>query len=225
MHIKIENLSKNYEEHNVVALSNLSLTIERGEFIAVMGPSGCGKSSFLNLLAGIDRPSSGSIFFGDTEITKLNDAQLTLLRRDKIGFVFQFFNLLSTLTAAENVALPLDLAGKMSGAEIEKSCNEILDRVGLLARRNFFPSQMSGGEMQRVAIARAIIHKPELIVADEPTGNLDTETGEKVLQLLRDLCRERNHTVIMATHSLESASFADRTIHIRDGRLQEITAK
>ncbi len=223
MHIRIEKLCKNYSEHNVSALVDLSLTIERGEFIAVMGPSGCGKSSFLNLIAGIDRASSGHIFFGDTDITKLSDAELTALRRDKIGFIFQFFNLLSTLNAIENVSLPLDLAGRYSASEIEKTSGNILDKVGLAERRKFFPSQMSSGEMQRVAIARAIVHKPELIVADEPTGNLDTESGVQVLNLFRSLCREGKHTAIMATHSLEAASFADRTIHIKDGRLQEIT--
>jgi putative ABC transport system ATP-binding protein len=223
VHIRIEKISKVYEEHHVNALKEIDLSFERGEFVAVMGPSGCGKSTFLNLLAGIDRPSSGKIYIGDTEITHLSDADLTHLRRDKIGFVFQFFNLLSTLTAAENVSLPLELAGKLSAKEIRQRCLDTLTKVSLAGRADFYPSQMSGGEMQRVAIARAIIHAPELIVADEPTGNLDTENGEQVLRLFRDLCKEGRHTAIMATHSLEAAAYADRTIHLKDGRLVEIS--
>lgn len=225
MHIRIENLSKTYDEHHVDALREISLNFERGEFVALMGPSGCGKSTFLNLLAGIDRPNSGQIFIGDTEISMLSDAELTALRRDKIGFIFQFFNLLSTLTAAENIALPLELAGKTSNAEIRKRCNEMLEKVGLSNRAAFYPSQMSGGEMQRVAIARAIIHGPELIVADEPTGNLDTENGEQILKLFVELCRQGKHTAIMATHSAEAAAYADRVVYLKDGRLLEISRK
>lgn len=221
MHIRIENLSKIYPEHEVKALTDLSLSFERGEFVAVMGPSGCGKSSLLNLIAGIDTASSGKIYFSDTDITKLSDAEITKLRQEKIGFVFQFFNLLSTLTAAENISLPLELSGKYSDAEIKKRCDEILEKVGLTQRAGFYPSQLSGGEMQRVAIARAIIHGPELIIADEPSGNLDSENGEMVLKLFSDLCRMGNHTAIMATHSLEAAAIADRCIHLRDGKLVE----
>lgn len=221
MHIRIENLSKTYQEHEVKAVTDLSLTFNRGEFVALMGPSGCGKSSLLNIIAGIDRASSGKIFLGDTDITKLTDAELTKLRREKIGFVFQFFNLLSTLTAIENVALPLELAGQLSAKEIKKRCEDMLDKVGLLHRSKFYPSQLSGGEMQRVAIARAIIHQPELIVADEPSGNLDTEAGEQVLRLFSDLCKHGNHTAIMATHSVDAAAIADRCIQMKDGRLVE----
>ena len=221
MHIRVENLSKIYPEHEVKALTDLTLSFERGEFVAVMGPSGCGKSSFLNLIAGIDRASTGKIYIADTEITQLNDEELTRMRREKIGFVFQFFNLLSTLTAAENVSLPLELAGNYSDAEIKKRCDEMLERVGLAQRASFYPSQLSGGEMQRVAIARAIIHSPELIIADEPSGNLDSENGQMVLNLFSDLCRNGKHTAIMATHSMEAAAIADRCIHLRDGKLVE----
>ncbi len=221
MLVAIEKLSKSYLEHGVQALSDLSLNIDRGEFVALMGPSGCGKSTFLNLLAGIDRPSSGSIFIADTDICKLSDRELTLMRREKIGFVFQFFNLLSTLTAEENISLPLELSSKLKRADIKKRCTEILQKVGLTERADFYPSQLSGGEMQRVAIARAIIHDPELIIADEPTGNLDTENGESILKLFKGLCKEGKHTAIMATHSLEAASYADRSIRLKDGRLQE----
>lgn len=203
------------------ALTDLNLAFNRGEFVAIMGPSGCGKSSLLNIIAGIDRASSGKVYIADTEITGLSDADLTRLRRDKIGFVFQFFNLLSTLTAAENVSLPLELGGKLSSTEIKKRCDEILERVGLLPRAKFYPSQLSGGEMQRVAIARAIIHEPELIVADEPSGNLDTENGQQILSLFSELCKQGKHTAIMATHSVEAAAVADRCIYLKDGRLVE----
>lgn len=223
MHIRAENLSKKYAEHQVTALSRLSLNFERGEFVAIMGPSGCGKSTLLNLIAGIDRPSEGSIFIGDSEITKMTDAQLTLLRQEKIGFVFQFFNLLSTLSAAENIALPLQLSGKFKNKEIAERCEKMLKKIGLLKRKNFYPSQLSGGEMQRVAIARALIHDPELIVADEPTGNLDTENGEQILQLFAELKKEGRHTTIMATHSVEAASCADRIVHMKDGQLVEMS--
>lgn len=225
MHIRIENVSKKYDEHNVTALNKLSLTLERGEFVAIMGPSGCGKSTLLNLLAGIDRPSSGSIHIGETDISKMTDAQLTLLRRDKIGFIFQFFNLLSTLTAEENIALPLELSNSHGRSEIKAKCKQMLDRVGLAERASFYPSQLSGGEMQRIAIARAIIHAPELIVADEPTGNLDTENGEHILNLLSELCKQGGHTAIMATHSVEAAAYADRIVHMKDGHLLEISVK
>lgn len=218
MQLRIENLSKQYAEHKVMALSDLSLTIEKAEFVALMGPSGCGKSTLLNLIAGIDKPSSGHIFIADSETTGMNDEQLTRFRRDKIGFVFQFFNLLSTLTALENVALPLELAGR-SAKEIKERAVSMLEKVGLGARMNFYPSQLSGGEMQRVAVARALVHSPELIIADEPTGNLDTENGAQILDLLRELCREHKQTAIMATHSEDAAALCDRIIRMKDGRL------
>lgn len=218
MHLRIENLSKQYAEHKVMALSDLTLSIDKAEFVALMGPSGCGKSTLLNLIAGIDTPSSGRIFIANSETTGMNDEQLTRFRRDKIGFVFQFFNLLSTLTAQENVALPLELAGR-SAKEIKERSVSMLEKVGLGARLNFYPSQLSGGEMQRVAVARALVHSPELIIADEPTGNLDTENGAQILDLLRELCREHKQTAIMATHSEDAAALCDRTIRMKDGRL------
>lgn len=221
MHLVIENLSKKYAEHNVMALAGLSLSIDKAEFVALMGPSGCGKSTLLNLIAGIDKADSGKIIIAGTDISTMNDDELTLFRRDKIGFVFQFFNLLSTLTAQENVSLPLELAGKFTQTEIARRASEILERVGLGARRQFYPSQLSGGEMQRVAVARALIHNPELIIADEPTGNLDTENGAQILDLLRQLCRENKQTALMATHSTEAATLCDRTIRMKDGKLLE----
>ncbi len=203
-----------------MALSDLSLTIDKAEFVALMGPSGCGKSTLLNLIAGIDKPSAGRIFIADSETTGMNDEQLTRFRRDKIGFVFQFFNLLSTLTAQENVALPLELAGRPA-KEIKERSVSMLEKVGLGPRLNFYPSQLSGGEMQRVAVARALVHSPELIIADEPTGNLDTENGAQILDLLRELCREHKQTAIMATHSEDAAALCDRIIRMKDGRLYQ----
>jgi putative ABC transport system ATP-binding protein len=220
VHLRIENLSKQYAEHKVMALSDLSLTIDKAEFVALMGPSGCGKSTLLNLIAGIDKPSAGRIFIADSETTGMNDEQLTRFRRDKIGFVFQFFNLLSTLTAQENVALPLELAGRPA-KEIKERSVSMLEKVGLGPRLNFYPSQLSGGEMQRVAVARALVHSPELIIADEPTGNLDTENGAQILDLLRELCREHKQTAIMATHSEDAAALCDRIIRMKDGRLYQ----
>lgn len=220
-HITVKSVCKNYDEHHVKALVNVSLQIEPGEFVALTGPSGCGKSTLLNIIAGIDKPSSGVISIGAQEITSMNEQQITRLRRDKIGFVFQFFNLLNTLTVFENASLPLALAGQVSPQELRKRTEEILDQVGLIKRMDFYPSQLSGGEMQRVAIARALVHKPEVIVADEPTGNLDSENGEHVLQLFKALCRQGRHTTIMATHSADAAAYADRTLSMRDGRLVE----
>lgn len=220
-HIQVRSLCKNFNEHNVRALVDVTLTINRGEFVALTGPSGCGKSTLLNVIAGIDKPSSGSVLLGEEEISAFDDARITRLRRDKIGFVFQFFNLLSTLTVFENASLPLALAQKLSTREIRTRTEEMLEQVGLLKRIDFYPSQLSGGEMQRVAIARALIHKPEVIVADEPTGNLDSENGEQVLRLFQSLCREGNHTTLMATHSADASSFADRTIKMRDGHVLE----
>lgn len=224
-HIHISSLSKNYDEHNVRALVNVELKIAPGEFVALTGPSGCGKSTLLNILAGIDKPSSGAVYLGTTNITALNDKQITELRRDKIGFVFQFFNLLSTLSVFENASLPLALAGKHSSVEIRKRTEAILDQVGLSKRLDFFPSQLSGGEMQRVAIARALIHSPEIIVADEPTGNLDSENGEQILKLFKNLCEAGGHTTLMATHSAEAAAYAGRIIRMKDGKVLEEVRK
>lgn len=221
IHIQVRQVCKNYDEHQVRALIDVSLQIRCGEFVALTGPSGCGKSTLLNMIAGIDKPSSGSILIGEQEVSALDDKHLTELRRDKIGFVFQFFNLLNTLTVFENASLPLSLAGRRTSKDIRKRTEEMLEKVGLSHRRDFYPSQLSGGEMQRVAIARALVHEPAVIVADEPTGNLDSENGEQVLKLFQKLCREGMHTTLMATHSAEAANFADRTIKMRDGRVLE----
>ncbi len=220
-HIQVRSVCKNYEEHRVKALIDVSAFIKPGEFVALTGPSGCGKSTLLNIIAGIDKPGRGSVLIGDQEISRLNDKEVTELRRKKIGFVFQFFNLLNTLTVYENASLPLALARHLSSREIRTRTEEMLEQVGLTKRSSFYPSQLSGGEMQRVAIARALVHKPEVIVADEPTGNLDSENGEQVLRLFQTLCRNGRHTTVMATHSSDAANFADRTIRMRDGRILE----
>ena len=206
------------EESGVVALQEVNLAVGGGEFVALMGPSGCGKTTLLNLVGGMDRPSSGQILVGGQDLTQFSDKVLTVYRRDRIGFVFQFFNLLPTLTVLENVALPLLLAGQ-SGPAVMGRASDLLREVGLGDRLSGYPHQFSGGQMQRVAIARALVHQPELILADEPTGNLDSANGEKVLQLLSDLSRRNGVTVLLATHSRDAAAFAQRVIEIRDGEI------
>jgi putative ABC transport system ATP-binding protein len=218
--IEVRALSKCYGEHQVNALRGVSLSIESGEFIALMGPSGCGKSTLLNVLGTIDRPTEGQVFIAGESIFEKSEKTLTLFRREQLGFIFQFFNLLSTLTAAENVSLPLDLNPNLQESQRTAAVQAMLERVGMAHRANFYPAQLSGGEMQRVAIARALVHQPKIILADEPTGNLDTENGESILQLLRTLSQEGGQTILMATHSEEAAQAAHRVIRMRDGQLQ-----
>lgn len=211
-----DKIGKTYGEHNVTALANVDLQIRRGEFVALMGPSGCGKSTLLNIIGAIDAPTTGDVSFDGKSLKGLSDDELTKLRRNKIGFVFQFFNLLSTLTVAENVSLPLELQ-HVKRTTIDEAVATALGAVGLGARAEFYPAQLSGGEMQRAAIARALIHRPALIVADEPTGNLDSENGQSVLSLIKSLNKQEGQTIVMATHSNEAAANADRTIFMRDG--------
>lgn len=220
-HVRISNVSKKYGDHGVEALKGVSLDIPRGTFVALMGPSGCGKSTLLNCIAGIDRPTSGSIVLDQTDITVMDEQQMTLLRRQKIGFVFQFFNLLSTLTARENVELPLDLAGRAGRSQLRARVDGLLTEVGLLERAEFYPAQLSGGEMQRIAVLRAIVHAPQIVLADEPTGNLDTQNGLQILRMLKTLSNEKGETILMATHSLEAAEFADLVVHMKDGQIVE----
>jgi ABC-type lipoprotein export system ATPase subunit len=202
----------------VHAVNDVSLTLAAGEFVALVGPSGCGKSTLLHLCGAMDRPSSGTIQLEDTRIDVADDDALTRIRRTRIGFVFQFFNLLPTLTVEENVALPLLLAGTRPAAATTRAA-EILDRVGLDPRRRHYPAQLSGGEMQRAALARALVHDPALVIADEPTGNLDSDNGARVLALLVALNKERRITLLLATHSAEVAAAAARVIEMRDGRI------
>jgi len=203
----------------VHALSALSLNIERGEFVALVGRSGCGKSTLLNLAGAMDFPTSGKVLLDGVSTSSLNDGSLTLLRREKIGFIFQSFQLLHTLTVFENVELPLLLAGKHNPRE---AARERLAWVELDGLGDRYPHQLSGGQMQRVAIARALIHSPSILLADEPTGNLDTTTGNVILELLRRLTREQNTATIVATHSLEAASLANTLMRLRDGKIEEV---
>jgi ABC-type lipoprotein export system ATPase subunit len=219
--VNVVHVSKHYGEHDVQALKDVSLDIQRGSFVALMGPSGCGKTTLLNCIGGLDKPTRGQIFVDGEDIATLSEARLTEVRRDKIGFIFQFFNLLSTLTVRENVELPLQLSGKLNAAETRKRADELLHYVGVYERANFYPAQLSGGEMQRAAVARAVIHQPHVILADEPTGNLDTDNGKRILDLLKSLCTEKGETILIATHSAEAAGYADRVVCVKDGKIVE----
>jgi putative ABC transport system ATP-binding protein len=217
--ILLDNVSRDYGDGKLVhALNHVSLHIERGARVAVMGPSGSGKSTLLNLICGLDEPTSGRISIDGVEIAALDDDARTRLRREKIGMIFQTFNLLPTLTATENVALPLRLNGAAKAAA-EQRAIALLSRVGLGSRASHKPDQLSGGERQRIAIARALIFEPPLLLADEPTGNLDSHTGEEILSLLDDLHREFNTTILMVTHNEEAAAHCTRIIRLRDGSI------
>ena len=200
----------------VDALRGVGLTLAAGEFVAVVGPSGCGKSTLLQLCGGMDRPTAGTVAVDGVDLAGLDDEALTGLRRDRVGFVFQFFNLLPALTLAENIALPLLLAGAPRGAGLARAGEEAR-RVGLGHRLGHHPAAVSGGELQRAAVARALVHRPALVIADEPTGNLDTDNGRRVLSLLRDLNRETGVAVLLATHDPALAAAADRVLRLRDG--------
>ena len=218
--ISLQNVNRYYEagERSVHALDRVSLTIARHEFVAVVGPSGCGKSTLLHLIAGLDRPTAGEIVVDGLNLTTADDAALTQFRRRQLGLVFQFFNLLPTMNALENVSLPLLLQGVPLAAATARA-REILALVGLTNRATHFVYQLSGGEQQRTAIARALVHRPSLLIADEPTGNLDTASAERVLALLRQIADEQLATLILVTHSMEVAATAARRIEMRDGRI------
>jgi putative ABC transport system ATP-binding protein len=203
----------------VKALQGVSLRIESGEFTSIMGPSGSGKSTLMHLLGALDTPTGGEVYFQERALHLMSDRELSALRRNRIGFVFQFFNLLPTLKAVENVALPLLLSG-IGRAKALNPAYEGLERVGLRDRAEHFPDEMSGGEMQRVAIARALVIRPEAVLCDEPTGNLDTATSEEILKLLRSLPEPGKRSVVMVTHDEHAARFGDRIVHIRDGRVE-----
>ena len=218
--IVAEALEKTYAEGAtpVAALRGVSLSLERGDFVALTGPSGCGKSTLLHLCGAMDRPTSGRLTFDGQYVAGLDDDALTRLRRDRIGFVFQFFNLLPTLTIGDNIALPCLLAG-MPAKAAETRAATLAARVGIGHRLSHYPRQVSGGEAQRAAIARALVHEPALLIADEPTGNLDSASGATVLALLAELNRDLGVTVLLATHAAEVAAAAGRTLAMRDGRL------
>jgi len=214
-----ENLTKTYitGEARVTALAGVSFTVEKGDFVALMGPSGCGKSTLLHLCGAMDRLTGGSLRLNDRDLSKMGDDELTRVRREQVGFVFQFFNLLPTLTVSDNIALPCLLSG-MNGQDAERRTRALADRVGIAHRLAHYPQQISGGEMQRAAIARALIHQPALLVADEPTGNLDSENGANVLALIAELNKELNVTVLLATHSSDVADAARRILRLKDGK-------
>lgn len=218
--IVAEALEKTYAEGAtpVAALRGVSLSLERGDFVALTGPSGCGKSTLLHLCGAMDRPSAGKLTIEGRDVGGMNDDTLTSLRRDRIGFVFQFFNLLPTLTIGDNIALPCLLAG-LSAKTAEERAADLAARVGIGHRLKHFPQQVSGGEAQRAAIARALVHQPALLIADEPTGNLDSANGATVLALLAELNRDLGVTMLLATHAAEVAAAAGRTLRMRDGRL------
>ncbi len=222
--IKAHALERHYRvgAHEVKALDGADFSISRGEFVAIVGPSGSGKSTLLALLGGLDRPSAGTISVGDLELGRARDAELVKYRRERIGFIFQSFNLLPTRSAVENVEIPLVLNGVKPRERRERAL-ELLQLVGLAERADHRPNQLSGGEMQRVAVARALANKPLLVLADEPTGNLDTKTGAAILELLRQTVAAREVTLVIVTHDLSVASHADRVIHMRDGKVERIS--
>ncbi len=217
--IKLDNVSKGYNEGKMFhkILSEVNLEINKGEIIILYGKSGSGKSTLLNLLGGIDLPDKGSIYFEDINLTALSEKERTLFRRKRIGFIFQFFNLIPTLTVSENLKLPLEL----NSISFER-VKEILEEVGLEDRMNAYPDVMSGGEQQRVAIARALIHNPDFILADEPTGNLDFDTSKQIIDLIDKFVKQQGKTMIMATHSKEVMGLADRMLTLKDGKFEEM---
>ncbi len=218
----LENLTKGYQEggkyHKV--LHDFSIAFRRGEFVAVLGRSGSGKTTLLNLISGIDRADSGEIYVNGIRLTGLDDLQRTLYRRSNIGFIFQFFNLIPTLTVWENVTLPLELTGQFDDAGKARALS-LLEEVGLRDRLTAFPDRISGGEQQRVSIARALVHNPQIVLADEPTGNLDEDTGRAVMALLDRLTRRAGKNLVLVTHSPEAAAYADRVFTLHDGHLVE----
>ncbi len=203
----------------VAALAGVSFALEPGDFVALMGPSGCGKSTLLHLCGAMDRPSGGTLTLDGRDLAAMGDDELTRVRRERVGFVFQFFNLLPTLTLGDNIALP-SLLGGMKAGEADRRARAMAERVGIEHRLGHYPQQVSGGEMQRAAIARALAHEPALLVADEPTGNLDSDNGARVLALLGELNREMKVTILLATHAADVAAAAGRVIRMKDGRFE-----
>ncbi|MGV8884912.1 MAG: ABC transporter ATP-binding protein [Microbacteriaceae bacterium] len=218
---RVEQLSKSYGSANntVVALNDVTIGIRRGEFTAIMGPSGSGKSTLMHIMAGLDSVSAGRVFLGDTDITSLGDTELTILRRRRVGFVFQSFNLVPTLTIEGNILLPFEVDGRRPSSQERAWIDQLIDSLGLRARLTHRPHELSGGQQQRVAIARALATRPDLVFADEPTGNLDSRTSREVLTLLATASREYGQSIAMVTHDPIAASYADRILFLADGRL------
>jgi putative ABC transport system ATP-binding protein len=223
VHLRLDHVTHVYsaseESAPVQVLDDVSLEIASGSFVILMGASGSGKSTLLHLIGAVDRPTSGRVLLDDVETSSLDEGALTNLRRTRLGFIFQFFNLVPTLNVFENVAFPLSLA-KRPASEIRERAGEVLARVGLAHRTKHFPNELSGGEMQRVAIGRAIIHRPPLILADEPTGNLDSANGAMILELIRSIHETERPTVVMATHSDRAAAYGDYIVRLADGRIE-----
>ena len=218
--LETNGVSKQYRmgKIKVDALAGVDFSVEEGEFIAVMGPSGSGKSTLLHLLGGLDQPTDGEVALAGRVLSDLSDNQVTITRRRKVGFVFQFFNLIPILSAEENIALPLLIDGRRP-REYRERVDHLLELVGLTERRHHKPDQLSGGEQQRVAIARALVTEPAIVLADEPTGNLDSRSGDDILKLLRQLCDELGQTIVTVTHDPRAASYADRIVFLKDGRI------
>ena len=218
--LEAKDLSKSYAlgEHAVEALKSVNFSVGKGEFVAIMGPSGSGKSTLMHLLGGLDNPSSGEVYLSDKALSNLSRKELTLTRRHNVGFVFQFFNLIPTLSAEENIILPIIIDGKKP-KEYEDRLNKLLELIGLSDRREHRPDQLSGGEQQRVAVGRALITNPAILLADEPTGNLDSKTGREIMRLLQKSCNELEQTVIVVSHDPRAAAYANRIVFLRDGNI------
>lgn len=217
--LKVEHLSKIYGkgQNQVKALDDVSFSVEKGEFVAIVGASGSGKSTLLHLIGGVDRPTDGKVYINDTDVFSLNDDKLAIFRRRQVGIIYQFYNLIPILNVEENIALPLELDER----KVEKrEMDEMLEHLGLTERRIHLPNELSGGQQQRTSIGRALITRPSLILADEPTGNLDTKSGNEIMELLKKSNRELNQTIIMITHNMELAKAADRIIMIEDGKIK-----
>lgn len=218
--LKVENLTKIYGEgqNKVVALDNVSFTVEKGEFVAIVGASGSGKSTLLHLLGGVDKPTKGKVFVDGKDIYKLSEDNLAIFRRREVGLIYQFYNLIPILNVEENITLPLELDNR----KIDKTdLNELLKKLGMINRRTHLPSELSGGQQQRASIGRALITHPAIILADEPTGNLDSKSSDEIVELLRQTNKEYKQTIIMITHNMEIAKIADRIIEIEDGHILE----
>jgi putative ABC transport system ATP-binding protein len=221
--VQLQNVTQAYQmgEVQVQALSGLDLTVQEGEFVVIVGPSGSGKTTTLNLIGGLDTPTSGELVVAGSNIAGYDEKALTAYRRDQIGFIFQFFNLMPTLTASENVEFALELVEK-NGHKVHQRALALLEKVGLAERADHFPSQLSGGEQQRVAIARALAKDPLILLADEPTGNLDFRMGQKVLRVMRDLNQQEGRTVILVTHNTVIGQIGDRVVHLHDGQVAHV---
>lgn len=216
--LKVENLTKIYgeKESKVVALDNVSFSVEKGEFVAIVGASGSGKSTLLHLLGGVDKPTSGTVYVDGKDIYKLSDDNLSIFRRREVGLIYQFYNLIPILNAEENITLPLELDNR----EVDKNAlNDLLEVLGMSERRHHLPNELSGGQQQRVSIGRALITKPAIVLADEPTGNLDSKASSEIVSLLKKANKEYKQTIIMITHNLEIAAIADRIIELEDGHI------